>query len=129
MSISGWPLNYEWGHKNWDEDTDVALRGDLAGPGQEAGLAALRDWLGGMERATYLRDGRRIRAAWHGGGAFYLHEGALFIHSSGQDAFDAIAWYSDEAATALRDSGADVTLTWHELPHKRRDCLLDWLDD
>lgn len=129
MSIKGWPLDYGWGHKNWDEDTDVALKGRIEGPGKDAALSALQAWLDGMKSGPHLRDARPITASYHGGGAFYLHDGALFIHSSGQDAFDTINWYSDEAAEVLRDSGADVELIWEELPHKRQSALLDWIGD
>ncbi|MDM7255108.1 MAG: hypothetical protein P3W90_000220 [Paracoccus sp. (in: a-proteobacteria)] len=128
MTIEDWPLDYGWGHKDWDEDSDVALRGSYRGAGSAAAGAAIDAWLAARHQGEALVDGTLRPVAYEGGASFYhdAADAAVLIHSGGQDAFDSIHWYAGEIAAALRESGAEVALTWDQLAHDRTRYRLIW---
>lgn len=131
MKATGWPLDYGWGHHRlWTEETDVCLEGRLRGDDIAPAVARASAWLASKEEGQALIDGAPRAIRYEGGGIFYLEEGAegasVFLHSSGQDAFDALAWYSDELARALSGCAAQARLIWVQHRFDREDHRFRW---
>lgn len=131
MTIKDWPLDYGWGYEGWDEESDVALRGSYSGAGAATAGAAIDAWLASRHQGEAQVDGTLRPVAYEGGASFYhdAAHAAVLIHSGGQDAFDSIHWYAREIASALRDSGAEIALTWDQLAHDRPNYRLIWPSD
>lgn len=100
--IERYELNYGWGHQpGW---TEITLIGDVGGDG------AVRAWFDGLRpRERPHEAGLR----YHGGATMELAVAApgrarLAIRSTGEDAFDSVAWYAQEVTDLVEAAaGAD----------------------
>ncbi|EAM2909406.1 hypothetical protein D2122_23150 [Salmonella enterica subsp. enterica serovar Weslaco] len=49
-----------------------------------------------------------------------IHVISLYLHSSGEDAFDSLADCTNEIAQLLYQNNPDVNIRWTEHPHRRK---------
>lgn len=121
-------LNYGWGHQpGWTENTEITLIGDVRGDGA---VRAVRAWFDGLHPCERPHE---AGLRYHGGATMELAVAApgrarLAIRSTGEDAFDSVAWYAQEVTDLVeKAAGADrpgagghdddaVRLRWTEVP-------------
>lgn len=118
-----YPLNYAWGHgKTWSRGADVLLEASIATTKPEAIREAIIEWRGAKRSERVHIDGVEVDS-WYDGGAWFHYELAdaitVYLHSSGEDAFDTLEYYANNLAEALEKADAGVRITWTEHPHKR----------
>ncbi|EDU9483827.1 hypothetical protein XH18_003776 [Salmonella enterica subsp. arizonae] len=82
-------------------------------------------WLKTTEKGTVSLDNKKV-TCWYCGGV-WLHYTVninvifLYLHSSGEDAFDSLADCTNEIAQLLYQNNPDVSIRWTEHPHRRKD--------
>ena len=88
---------------------------------------AVHDWLPGKSAGSAEVDGVRRAIASEGGMWMYVEDAdggqpglSVFLHSSGQDAFDTIKWDADELVDALLPVDPAVKVRWIKHGHHRR---------
>ncbi len=123
-----WPLDYGWGgrHRRWNDHHDVLLEAQPWTTRPDEVRHAVHAWL-----ATKTADTRRVdgvpRAIVYEGGIWMYAEDrhggqpalSVYLHSSGQDAFDAIHWYANELVDALLAVDPAIKVKWIKHPHHR----------
>lgn len=72
---------------------------------------------------TYV-DGKRI-TCWYYGGVwlhYVIRENriSLYMHSSGEDAFDSLAYCANAVAKILYKRYPEICIIWNEHPHQRK---------
>ncbi|MDO5654359.1 MAG: hypothetical protein Q4G39_09710 [Brachymonas sp.] len=129
-----WILDYSWSSRGgkWSEMTDVMLIGEAV---DACGAQALAEWVAQQESSDAQVDGQPRSIFYAGGVRGYLNETedaapaarTLYLHSSGQDAFDSLSYYSQEIAEFLQARGCKTAMQWAEARHDRRDHQLAWV--
>lgn len=123
-----WPLDYSWGYRHWrwNESHDVLLEAQPWASQPDAVRAAVHAWLAGKHQGEVEVDGECQPIAYEGGIWIQCQDlhGAqpalrIDLHSSGQDAFDSIKWYTDELVDVLLAADPDIKVKWIKHPHRR----------
>ncbi|RMH94159.1 hypothetical protein EBB59_03085 [Lysobacter pythonis] len=123
-----WPLDYSWGYRHWRWNvwSDVLLEAQPWTTRPAEVRAALAVWLAGKTQSVARVDGEEIAIAYEGGIRMHAEDRqggqpamSVYLHSSGEDAFDSIKWYADQLVDALLAVDPEVKVRWVKHPHKR----------
>ena len=115
-------LNYNWGYKQWKHSDDVLLEAIITSNIKIA-ENILVQWLNSLEKGATSVDEQNI-TCWYYGGVwihYVTNENtiSLYMHSSGEDAFDSIAYSANEVAKILHQTPSTTNIKWVEHPHRR----------
>lgn len=126
LTASPYPLADLWRSQGRGRPLDLCLRGRLHGPDVAGGVDALRGVLAGCDQFDAWVDGTPRSVAVDGGLRAYAEpcpDGGVdvYLHSSGEDAGEAIHEFSRLVASVLRRTAGDGTLSWLVLPSTRTD--------
>ncbi|MDO5609283.1 MAG: hypothetical protein Q4G62_00625 [Pseudomonadota bacterium] len=123
-----WPLDYGWGqrHWRWNDAHDVLLEAQPWTHTPDAVRAAVHAWLASKQADQAEVDGKLQPIVYEGGIWMQCHDRrggqpalCIDLHSSGQDAFDAIKWYADELVDVLLAADPAIKVKWIKHPHQR----------
>lgn len=124
-----WPLDYGWGHRRWgwNPTHDVLLEAQPWTTRGDEVRAAVHAWLAGKDSDSIEMDGERIDLFLEGGIRLHADDYedgqpalSVYLHSRGEDAFDAIKHYADELVDALLAVDPDIKVRWVKHAHHRR---------
>lgn len=126
----GWPLDYTWATRfKWNETSDVLLEGKITN--SDNTLYILNKISSNFEYNLLLVDNRRRKVFYEGGIYFYFEKNikghSIFLHSSGQDAFDTICYYSQYFEEQITQRISKIKIKWIEHKHNRKTHLLTYL--
>ncbi len=119
-----YPVDYDWAKTHGGEQ-DYCLVGRLRGSDITAAVDGIHAALARCEHYPGSVDGVPVTASVDGGIRAYARPAPdgldLFLHSSGEDAAEALSEFSGVLARAARKPLGTGTLTWEPLPADRRD--------
>ncbi|HFJ2022069.1 TPA: hypothetical protein ACGT9I_001372 [Salmonella enterica] len=116
--------NPNWENRKRKSDDDVLLESTVFSDKLIQAESTLIHWLKRKEQGTVSVDGKNI-TCWYCGGTWFhytlnVNFMSLYIHSSGEDAFDSLAYCANEIAEILYKNHPDTTIRWTEHPHRRQ---------
>lgn len=115
-------INYDWGYKYWKLSDDVLLEAIITS-NITIVERTLIQWLSHLENGTTSVDKQNITCWYYGG--VWLHYVknentlSLYMHSSGEDAFDSLVYCANEIAKIFYQSHTTTNIQWVEHPHRR----------
>ncbi|ENB9457443.1 hypothetical protein Q4R59_17000 [Morganella morganii] len=116
-------INYNWGYKQWKLSDDVLLEAIVTSDITIAEKKLIQ-WLNHLEKGTTSVDKQNITCWYYGGVWLYYakNENSIFIymHSSGEDAFDSLAYCANKIAKILYQNHTATEIKWIEHPHRRK---------
>lgn len=122
-SSNHYPRNYGWARsKKWKLRDDVLLEANIATKNPGAVEQVIVGWLAAKHPGSARVDGVQ-QDCWYEGGGWFHHKFAdgisVYLHSSGEDAFDTLEHYANSLVRILEEADAEVRVTWTEHPHRR----------
>ncbi|EBV5086595.1 hypothetical protein ID80_005025 [Salmonella enterica subsp. enterica serovar Ball] len=113
--------NWFYGRKNIDDD--VLLEAAITSHAGVNVSETLSRWLKDKPKGTTDVDYEKT-ICWYCGGVwlhYFMNENTLFLymHSSGEDAFDSLSYYANKIANFFYKNHPDVDIRWAEHPHNR----------
>lgn len=116
-------ISRSWEGRIYVYRNDVLLEALITSDAHINTEETLTQWLNDKEKGTTCVDYKKI-TCWYYGGVwlhYLLNKDALslYMHSSGEDAFDSLHYCAHEIAKILYKNHSDINIRWIEHPHKR----------
>ncbi len=116
-------ISHSWECRRRTSWNDVLLEAVVTSDTNQNTEEALTLWLHDKEQGTATVDYKNI-TCWYCGGV-WLHYAinnnalSLYMHSSGEDAFDSLNYCAYEIAKTFYKNHSGISIRWIEHPHKR----------
>ncbi|EAT9905659.1 hypothetical protein CR36_24270 [Salmonella enterica subsp. enterica] len=116
-------ISRSWEGRRYIYRNDVLLEAIVTSDTNQNTEETLIQWLNDQEKGTTTVDYKNI-TCWYYGGVWlhYLINNdalSLYIHSSGEDAFDSFHFCAREIARIFYKNHPGINIRWIEHPHKR----------
>ncbi|HIB1392495.1 TPA: hypothetical protein ACWV4T_005202 [Salmonella enterica subsp. enterica serovar Muenchen] len=120
-------INYRWECKKRKPTDDVLLEAVITSDIMIHTENTFLRWLDEQEKGNTSVDGKNV-TCWYCGGVwlhYTINENAvsLYMHSSGEDAFDSLTYCANKIAEVLYQNHPDITIRWIEHPHRRNSLM------
>ncbi|EAA9549340.1 hypothetical protein OY03_001073 [Salmonella enterica subsp. enterica] len=116
-------ISRSWEGRRYIYRNDVLLEAIVTSDTNQNTEETLIQWLNDQEKGTTTVDYKNITCWYYGG--VWLHYVinnstlSLYMHSSGEDAFDSLNYCAYTIAKFFYTYHQDVNIRWIEHPHKR----------
>lgn len=116
-------ISHSWEYRRRTHWNDVLLEAVVTSDTNLTAEETLTQWLHDKKQGTVTVDYKNI-TCWHYSGV-WLHYAinnnalSLYMHSSGEDAFDSLNYCAYVIAKKIYTHHPDINIQWIEHPHKR----------